>query len=205
MGSGIDFPRNALEQLRTIFGLGSKRTAMDVVFVSFDVEFISTYNPTHHNAYRRISQIGVSMLDARSFSQGNPACSLNTQHFAIGGHKRLTHTANKLYFGTSQHLDGGDDSVNKAILKLFHIPDERNPQNFRHIVLISHGLRQELLILRHRGIMFEEISTIVAKFDTTYLARDVFGLNFGLQNLLRTLQCPSEHFHNAGNDANFTL
>jgi hypothetical protein len=53
--------------------------------------------------------------------------------------------------------------------------------------------------------MFEEVGTIVAKLDTTYIAREVLGMNFKLQGLLKTLGCPNENIHNAGNDANFAL
>lgn len=53
--------------------------------------------------------------------------------------------------------------------------------------------------------MYEEIDTIVAKLDTSYLARDVLGMNFSLDALLLTLDCPHQDLHYAGNDANCTL
>jgi hypothetical protein len=95
--------------------------------------------------------------------------------------------------------------VNEVILKLLHIPDEIEglpQQSYRNIVLVGYGLRSDLLVLRKRGIMFE---SIVAKLDTTYIAREVLGMNFKLQGLLKTLGCPNENIHNAGNDANFAL
>lgn len=204
MASGIDFPRNGLEQLRTIFGLGLNRNPMDVVFVSFDVEYLSRIQ---YDSYGKISQIGISMLDTRHFTSENPTGSLKTLHFVVGGHKRLVHTSRKFYFGTSEHVDESETSVNEAILKLLHIPDERSsdPKKYRNIVLVGHGLRCDLLILRYRGIIFEKIGTIIAKLDTTYIAKEVLGMNFRLRKLLQMLQCPDENCHNAGNDANFTL
>jgi hypothetical protein len=127
----------------------------------------------------------------------------------LGGNKRLTHTARNFHFGTSEHVDRKD--VDRVILKLLHIEDENNvPQppgqpRYHNIVLVGHGLRSDLLILRKRGIMFEEISTIVAILDTTYIGKEVLGMSFQLQGLLQTLQCPTKNLHNAGNDANFAL
>ncbi|CAG8950034.1 hypothetical protein HYFRA_00004368 [Hymenoscyphus fraxineus] len=202
MALGIDFPRNGLEQLQTIFGLGLSKIPWDVIFVSFDLECgIPDFSAGH------ISEIGISMLDMRHFSPENPPRSLETLHFVVGGNKRLVHCARRFHFGTSKHLDGSAASVNEAIIKLLHIPDERSSdcQRFRDIVLVGHGLRSDLYLLRQRGIMYANINTIVAKLDTTYIAREVLGVGGRLPSLLKILQCPYENCHTAGNDANFAL
>jgi hypothetical protein len=204
MGSGIVSPRNGLEQLQSILGLRLKSPLWDVVLVSSDVE--PKKDSPKNRLYNEIAEIGVSMLDTRSFSSHTLAGSLVTRHFVVGGHKRLVHTARDFHFGASEHVDQGN--VNEVILRLLHIPDELYglPQRrYRSIVLVGHGLRSDLLILRKRGIIFEQISTIVAKLDTTYLAKEVLGMNFRLQGLLQTLNCPNKNLHNAGNDANFGL
>lgn len=89
----------------------------------------------------------------------------------------MMQTANRIHFGTSKYVDG-NKGVNKEVLELLNSPDElsNDPQNLRNIILASHGLRQDLLILRCRGFMFEKISTIVAKYDTLFLAKDVLGM-----------------------------
>jgi hypothetical protein len=47
---------------------------------------------------------------------------------------------------------------------------------------------------------------VIAKFDTYLLARDLQMGHLTLKNLLMGLNCPCNlRFHNAGNDANFTL
>jgi hypothetical protein len=112
----------------------------------------------------------------------------------------------QFHFGTSEHLD--QENVNEAVLKLLYIPDNISDlpqQRYRNIVLVGHGLRSDLLILRKQGIMFENISTITAKLDTTYIAQEVLGMNFRLRGLLKILGCPNENLHNAGNDANYAL
>jgi hypothetical protein len=72
---------------------------------------------------------------------------------------------------------------------------------------VGHGLRFDFLILRKHGIMFEEISTIVAKSDAIYMATGgaVLGINFRVPSLLQTLPCLNQNLHNAGNDANCVL
>ncbi|CZR69232.1 uncharacterized protein PAC_19132 [Phialocephala subalpina] len=221
--SGIGFPENRLRELQSILGLCEGGLLKDVVVVSFDLE--PKGDSPQNKIYNEIAQIGVSMLDTRSFSPSTPAGRLVTRHFVVGGQKRLRHKSREFHFGTSEHVD--PDNVNDLILKLLQIPDELARVRMklakgevsvadtlkssssktticRDIVLVGHGLRSHLLVLRRRGIRFEEINTIVAKLDTSYIAREVLGMNFQLHGLLKTLNCPLEHIHNAGNDANFT-
>jgi hypothetical protein len=96
MRSDISFPPNGLEQLQSIFVLRPNSPLWDVVLVSFDLE--PKPNSTANNVYNEIAQIGVSMLDTRSFSLYTPAGSLVTRHFVAGGHKRLVHTARRFHF-----------------------------------------------------------------------------------------------------------
>lgn len=203
--SGIDFPRNSLEQLQAILGLDRQSPLWDAILVSFDLE--PKANNVSQNRYNELKEIGICMLDTRSLTFKAPAPTLETRNFIVGGHKKLSHKARNFHFGASEHVDGTD--VNKLILKLLHIPDEKEVDmaqpKYRNIVLVGHGLRSDLLILRKRGIRFEDISTIVYKLDTSYLAKEVLGTNFRLRGLLHMLEIPTENLHNAGNDANFTL
>jgi hypothetical protein len=106
MGLGIDFPRNGLEQLQSILGLGSNNPLWDVALVSFDLEQNRPRKTSpRDNMYNEIKEIGVSMLDTRSFSSHAPSGSLSTQHLVVGGHKRLVHTVRDFHFGTSEHID----------------------------------------------------------------------------------------------------
>jgi hypothetical protein len=89
------------------------------------------------------------------------------------------HSARQSHFGASEHLD--QDDIDEVILKVLHIPDEQEDprsRKYRNIVLIDHGLRSDLLVLRQRGIVFEHLSTIIAKFDTIYIAKEVLGTYF---------------------------
>jgi hypothetical protein len=42
-------------------------------------------------------------------------------------------------------------------------------------------------------------------FDTHYFGLEVFGEHFNLSRLVKQVGIQGSHFHNAGNDANFTL
>jgi hypothetical protein len=58
-------------------------------------------------------------------------------------------------------------------------------------------------VLKALGFDFQNV---IAKFDTYLLARDLQMGHLTLKNLLMELNCPCNlKFHNAGNDANFTL
>jgi hypothetical protein len=66
MGSGIDFPRNGLKQLQSILGLRLNGPPWDGVLVPFDLELRKDSLKT--KMYNEMAEIGVSMLDIRSFS-----------------------------------------------------------------------------------------------------------------------------------------
>ncbi|KAN0110313.1 hypothetical protein V8E51_006700 [Hyaloscypha variabilis] len=205
--SGIDFPRGreALKQVQAILGFGLQSPLWDAVLVSFDIEPLKE-GPAGGSC-DGISEIGISIFDTRTLSHDS-AGPLETRNLVTGGNKRRVRIARTFNFGDAEHVDNTTTGIHEVVLKLLHVPDdiENSLQpRYRNIVLIGRGLRSDLLILRRKGIMFEEIKTIVAKLDTTYLAKGVLGGNFGLESLLRYLQCPSQNLHNAGNDANFTL
>lgn len=145
------------------------------------------------------------MLDTRSFST-DATMSVTTMHVVVGGNKRLRQKGGHFAFGTSTRI--AQDEVDETIKGLLHIPDENahsSGHKYRNIILIGHGLRSDLLIMRDRGINLEEISTVVGKLDTAYLAMEILGLKLSLKGLITTLGCPSAKSHHAGNDADSAL
>jgi hypothetical protein len=199
--SKIYFPRNGLEQLQSIFGLQNTSPIWDAVIISLDLEPFKGGTPD-------ISQMGISILDTRCLSLSKSTGSLLTRHFTIGGqkgggHKRFRREGMRFYFGTSEYV--ADDKVNEVILKQFYIQDDIKGQGYRNIILVGHGLRSDLAVLRKRGIWVEDIPTIIAKFDTSYIAIEVLGIKSGLFFLLKLLDCPHDNMHTAGNDANYAL
>jgi hypothetical protein len=75
----------------------------------------------------------------------------------------------------------------------------------RSIILVGHGVSSDLAALKALGFDFQKI-LVIAKLDTYLLARDLQMGHLILKNLLMELNCPCNFkFHNAGNDAKFTL
>jgi len=65
MGSGIDFPRNRLEQLQSILGVRLQST------MGCGSRFFgpgAKGRLPKHQMYNNMAEIGVSLLDTRSFS-----------------------------------------------------------------------------------------------------------------------------------------
>ncbi|KAI1487120.1 hypothetical protein F5X96DRAFT_651420 [Biscogniauxia mediterranea] len=88
----------------------------------------------------------------------------------------------------------------------------------RGVILIGHSIRGDLKILRLLGIDISTIAPIIAVIDTHTLSRFVLppyhpnvptlpGQDFSLRGVLAQLSCrpPTATFHNAGNDALYSL
>lgn len=89
---------------------------------------------------------------------------------------------------------------------LSKINDCLRPYQNRSIVLVGHGFPNALAMLEALGFDFQKKNRVVAKLDTHLLVRDLQMGQLSLKNLLMELNCPCNlGFHNAGNDANFTL
>jgi hypothetical protein len=73
----------------------------------------------------------------------------------------------------------------------------------RNIVLVGHGLSEDLAVLSSLGFDFQ--TSIIGIFDTAYISSELEMSPCSLGRLLDELECPTASLHNAGNDANFTL
>lgn len=194
-------------QLSSIFGFGPGACLWDVVFVSLD---ISPGNlPGVDDKVNSVAQIGISMLDTRSFSSvsaDHVPRPLVSRHFVVRGHEKMAEAALDFRYGSSEHIDQTD--VNDLIIKLLHIPDgniEPPEQKYRSIILVGHGLDANLLILRQRGIIIDGVNTIAGKLDTMSLGSDDKDPNFEFLSLVKPVDCPRKHLRHAGNDSNIVL
>lgn len=119
--SGIDFPLHQLDVVRSILGLNPNTHPWDIVFVSLDFE--CKQDIPSLNLYSQIKEIGLSTLDTRSFAFTAISNPITTRHFVVGGHQELLKKAKLFHFGNFEHLD--IDDIDETILKLLHIPDEK--------------------------------------------------------------------------------
>ncbi|PVH85573.1 hypothetical protein DL98DRAFT_606767 [Cadophora sp. DSE1049] len=152
MGAKIVFPQNGLEELEIILGFRTN-VPRDVVLLSLDLEV--KRDVPNNNMWNEITEVGASMLDTRSLSDPR-STHLTTRRFIVGGQRRFHHISSKFHFGISEHLVG-QEHMNEAILDLLHIPHEKKPGAYRDVIIVGHGLRTDLLVLRRRGVLFEEL------------------------------------------------
>jgi hypothetical protein len=84
--------------------------------------------------------------------------------------------------------------------------DKIKGQGYCNVILVGYRLLSDLIILRERGIFIQDIPTIIAKFDTKYIATEVLGIKSSLYYLLKIpLDCLHENMYITGNNTNYTL
>ncbi|KAH8816741.1 hypothetical protein F5884DRAFT_829903 [Xylogone sp. PMI_703] len=142
-------------------------------------------------------QAGVSIFDTRYLnSSGDKSLiGLQTYNFVTGSDSYYTKAYRK-FLGRSPEKIAPDQMLG-CIDTLVH----RN----RNIVLVGHGCGGDLAALNSLG--FDLRKSIIGILDTGNIASEL-GMGFPkLERLMNDLRCPipSGMFHNAGNDANFTL
>jgi len=170
-------------------------SSVDPVFVAIDFErpqFI--INHFQHGCLN--TQVGLAILDTRCLNSTSKT-KLTTFNFITGEDTYFEESAPIYHWGTA-----GNIPVTSMLLKIKHsLHVYRN----RNIILVGHGFSNDLAALKALGFDFQE-HLIIAKLDTYLLARDLQMGHLTLKNLLMELNCPCNlKFHNAGNDANFTL
>lgn len=140
------------------------------------------------------------MLDTRDLAKSDVS---NLSLLLVnGGHLQLRKVGRTSIFEWPKHVC--ENEMNDKIRQLFYISDTRRSGTFRNIVLVGHGLRQDLITIRRRGVECLNIPTVVAKIDTLYMSKMVLGRWGSLTSLLDD-KIPYAKLHNAGNDAQFTL
>ncbi|KAF2718391.1 hypothetical protein K431DRAFT_209077, partial [Polychaeton citri CBS 116435] len=75
----------------------------------------------------------------------------------------------------------------------------------RNIIIVGHGLSNDTKYMRTFGLDPYRIAKIVRRVDTQVLAGSTKKAQVGLKRLLSGLGTPGQNWHNAGNDAAFTL
>jgi hypothetical protein len=109
-------------------------------------------------------------------------------------------------FGTSTFIAKADASA--VLQRLFERPVEVGsptnvPDEQRNIILVGHGLKNEVPYLRNLGFALHQAPNIVCRFDTGKLGPSKGGI--GLGRLCKAIGLDSTSLHNAGNDAAYTL
>lgn len=179
--------------LQTLRSLLLPSSSVDLVFVAIDFERPqSIINRFQHGCLD--TQVGLAILDIRCLSSTSKFTTFN---FITGEDAYFEESAPICRWGTAEKIP-----VTSMLSK---INDCLRIYQNRSIVLVGHGVSNDLAALNALGFDFQE-NLVIAKLDTYLLARDLQMGHLTLKNLLIELNCPCNlKLHNAGNDANFTL
>ncbi|PNS15056.1 hypothetical protein CAC42_2285 [Sphaceloma murrayae] len=221
---------NDLEQLGCFLGLGKAEQkddrlrpndsppddTGDSVFVCVDLEAFE-FDQT------KILETGFACLDSRDLIKLAPGDKASTwmqhiksYHYIVEERK---HLVNKRYvkgcpegfvFGKSQYVPAG---AARALFRQHFTqprsisdgcqpttPDEDSPSVF----VAAHGLKNDLVLMKHFGIDNIYETGIAGEIDTQKLC-SAKRQSASLKRLLDALDVPYEHLHNAANDATYTL
>ncbi|KAK4580502.1 hypothetical protein LTR86_000705 [Recurvomyces mirabilis] len=179
----------------------SNGTPEDPVLVSIDFESFTWLEGG-------IKEFGVTTLDTRSLFQARvqlPKLHSLNYIFSTNCSRR------KFLFGNSQRL--GKESIRDLIVDSLTMPETLpGLTGFRRIVLVGHGICNELRCMQDLGLPLDSLPMVVGAIDTLKLAADVLGWSSSLERLAMRLNVPlnrnlagaADQLHCAGNDANYT-
>ncbi|KAK5627552.1 hypothetical protein RRF57_003267 [Xylaria bambusicola] len=142
-------------------------------------------------------QVGIATLDTSNLQKDllpPPNNLIETYNYVSGSNQYIKKVIPKFIFGESLVVNSA------SILKMIEliIPQHQN----RRIIIVSHGIQNELMALHALGYRFSANMHAVCSHR---LAVETLGLQCALGKLLRWVGCPYHSLHIGGNDAHFTL
>ncbi|KAH6705342.1 hypothetical protein BKA61DRAFT_434096, partial [Leptodontidium sp. MPI-SDFR-AT-0119] len=166
-------------------------------FIAIDFEY-SHYSPK--TGHIRLREVGISMLDTRDLCHQSNSLKdiISTQHY------RTATDTKTFLFGKS--IDISQDELVLILKRLLCLEGE-SPKPIRDLILVGHGLGFEIKVLKGLGLDLNLAPSVIEMFDTEFLGYEVFGKTFkcSLSNVVKKTGISGGFFHNAGNDANFSL
>ena len=198
----------------------------DAVFISLDLEVASDRQRLHSSTDRPlVRQLGFAHLDIRGLypliASTNLGSLTSVHMYQLDVPPRSKRASRReerpCIFTRTQQIR--PEQVPSILMQNLRIQDNSATSNqLRPIILIGHSVREDLKILRFLGIDIPSIAPIAAVLDTHTLSRFVLpphhphvpklpGQDFSLRGVLAQLGCqpPTATFHNAANDAVYSL
>ncbi|KAF2091367.1 hypothetical protein K490DRAFT_31204, partial [Saccharata proteae CBS 121410] len=171
----------------------------DVIFIALDLE-------AWEFDHRIITEVGIATLDTRDLTSADPSDPnsflrhVKASHFIIKNHEK--HVNRKFVRGCPRMFHFG---TSKKVL-LHQMVDHLDAAfiTARKMVLVGHDLKGDIKYLNDLNFSPTAARTVVAQLDTQKIANEMF-LPSALGKLLEALEIHAENFHNAGNDAMFTM
>lgn len=190
---------------------GAKKPAWkafgDVIFVCLDCEAAEFDS-------QKVTEVGVATLDTRDLRDVPPghngatwSAKIESFHAVIAEH---AHFKNRFCPSCPDKFMFGETSTIKlrqaaAWTRSFFLYSKNNAILSRDIVLVGHALQNEKRFCQTFGLELEKIEPLVDQFDTSTMLRHDGKALLGLSRLLKGLGIATNHLHNAGNDATYTL
>lgn len=223
MGSRLKAPKGGgVNHLHRLLGIrvddGLKST--DAVFVYLDLA--GGENKTNIctlNAEPNVRQIGIVTLDTMDIQRSPPSAEIRTlisvSFFEVIGRKQRDRKCDLI--PTKIHQEDVAATITKGVC----IRDESDavgPDTLRNIVLVGHSIGNDLRLLRQLRLDIASIAPVLFVLDTHNLSRYIFppyspllpvtpGQDFSLAGILARFgfRPALSSFHNAANDAKYTL
>ncbi|KAK7212700.1 hypothetical protein V2G26_019878 [Clonostachys chloroleuca] len=188
--NNLEISKSGLRVLQEALGLDGPHSTCPILLA---MDFEHTQNFMNGFPHNETGQVSLATLDTRRLHTSPLEELISTHSLVSGFSSYISKVSNRVIFGETTVVKPAE--ILQKIQSL--IPSDRE------IILIGHGVRAELGILETLGFTFSRICSII---DTPDVAREVLGSpNYKLKKLLKTLGCPRDWLHTAGNDAHFTL
>ncbi|KAI0180973.1 hypothetical protein GGR52DRAFT_13518 [Hypoxylon sp. FL1284] len=164
-----------------------------------------------------VTEIGLAILDTRDIIGVPPGeagagynwfNSIRAYHFRVQEHmdkvnRRFVAGCPDLFnFGQSHIISRGD-----MARVLSNVIEDKESQEMRPIVMVGHGIGQDLKYMKKVGYNIWNVSQYSDDIDTQWMFQRLEKSpdSRGLQAVCEMLDIPGRNFHNAGNDAVYTL
>jgi hypothetical protein len=172
----------------------------DAIFVAIDFEWGEKQTTTGGRKLH-LREVGIAMLDTRDLRKNNVSKDvISTQHYRIVWDDKSY--GNKFLFGESTNVTQAEAVT---ILKRLFYLDKGPSEEVRNIILVGHGVAWEVRVMLGLKIDLRKADDVIQIIDTNKLAVDVLGRTKRLKDVVSDLGMSGANFHNAGNDANYSL
>ncbi|KAI1772359.1 hypothetical protein F4818DRAFT_444189 [Hypoxylon cercidicola] len=186
------------------------QTVGSVRFVCVDIE-------AWELATHIVTEVGLAILDTRDIKGVPPGEAgdgynwfplVKSYHFIIREH--IDKVNHRFVAGCPESFEfGQSDVVSSRDIGgiLSKIIEDKESEEKRPIVMVGHDMAQDLKYLKSVGFNIWRVPHFSDEVDTKSMSqRYLKSLNGrGLRALCEDLGIPGHHFHNAGNDATYTL
>ncbi|KAK2593015.1 hypothetical protein QQS21_009269 [Conoideocrella luteorostrata] len=218
-----------LEHPERLLGLRQDRLlSTDAIFISLDLEVASDRKRLLRSGKRPdITQIGFARLDTRDLCSLPISSSSDLRRFIAVRYFQVTalslsksaQAKRRKVCVFAEPTKIKQHQIPSVITRSLQIRDRsREDGSLRSVVLVGPSVKGDLKIIQHLDIQLFETAPIYTAIDTYLLARYILppysldislqpGQKFTLAGILSALGCRpnTSNFHNAGNDAAYTI